>query len=349
MPKTKIKFIVFLIFLLFCANNAKSADLIEWNKTVVLENNPTSWARMVKLENGDWLAAYAVFSDKEGSRIRVKKSSDRMRSWQLLTEFGEKGRNLDNANLIQLANGDVLLAMRSLIDKKSYRIQVYKSENSGKDFRFLSVIDSNENPENAGNVGVWEPFLIELAPNKLAAFYANEKYSKSEPAFSQIISEKISKDGGKTWGAEIRAVAEAGKSRPGEPNLVKLKSGKYVLYYEVCGSEDCAGHFSVSDDGENWSGKIGSLIPNVFQNPQAIALDEKFWLVTSNNAKILYTLDAGKTWKENEPAFKFSSWGAFYQTGKREVALVTGTKNKKSERNRLFIRFGEFNISKSFR
>ena len=340
----KTKFFILFILIFLCVNHAKSADLIAWGETVVLEENPSSWARLVKLENGDWLAAYAVFGDPIGTKIRIKKSADNMRSWSYLTEFSEEGRKIDNANLVRISNGDVLLAARSLIDKKSYRVQVYKSSDGGKNFNFLSIIDANENPESAENVGVWEPFLIELSPEKLAAFYASEKYSKSDPSFSQIISEKISTDGGKTWEAESRAVAEAGKSRPGEPNLVKLPNGKYVLFYEVCGSEDCAGHFSVSDDGENWSKKIGAKIRDVFQNPQGIALDDKTWLVTSNNAKVIYTKNAGKTWKKNNPAFKFSSWGAFYQTGETEIALVTGTKNEKSGRSKLLIRFGKIKM-----
>ncbi|MEZ5426903.1 MAG: sialidase family protein [Pyrinomonadaceae bacterium] len=343
MSKIIVKAFAFLIAFLVCAISAKSADLIEWGDTVALETErPASWARMVKLKNGDWLAAYAVFGDPDGTRIRIKKSTDNMRSWSFLTEFGEKGRNLDNANLIRLSGGDILLSMRSLTDQKSYRVQVCKSSDGGRNFSFLSVIDANEKPLGEENVGVWEPFLIELSPKKIAAFYANEMHSRSDPSFSQTISERISTDGGRTWGEEIRAVAEAGAARPGEPNVIRLPNKKYLLFYEVCGSEDCAGHFSVSDDGETWSKKIGPEIPDVFQNPQGIALDDRIWIVTSNNAQVIYTTDGGKLWKKNRPAFKFSSWGAFYRTDRDEIALVTGTKNEKSQRNKLMIRFGKF-------
>ena len=335
----------FCIFRAISAVSAQTQDLITWNETVGLETeSPASWARMVRLKNGEWLAAYAVFGNPDGSRVRVKKSADEMRSWTFLTEFGEAGRKLDNANLLQSSNGDILLAVRSLIDKKSYRVQVYKSLDNGKTFNLLSIIDANEDPGEAADVGLWEPFLIELAPNKLAVFYASEKYSKATPAFSQIIAEKISTDGGKTWGAEIRAVAEPGKSRPGEPNVLKFSDKKYALFYEVCGSENCAGHFSVSKNGVDWPGKIGELIPDVFQNPQAGAIDEKTFFVTSNNARIIFTRNAGKSWHLNSPAFAFSSWGAFYQTKKDEIALVTGTKKSEKDPNRILIRFGKINL-----
>jgi len=38
-----------------------------------------------------------------------------MRSWTYVTQIAEPGRQLDNANLLQLASGDILLAMRSLV------------------------------------------------------------------------------------------------------------------------------------------------------------------------------------------------------------------------------------------
>lgn len=346
--RTLKKYFVFLtvpVWLVSAAQIFEAKDLIVWGETSALETQQrASWARLARLKTGDWLAAYAVFGDSTDSRIRVKRSSDNMRSWTFLTEFGESGRQLDNANLVQLSNGDVLLAVRSLVDKKSYRVQIYKSVDNGRDFKFLSVIDANETANGADNVGVWEPFLLELSPNKVAAFYANEKHSKAVPAFSQIISEKISIDGGATWGAEIRAVAEKGKSRPGEPNVVKLPNGNYVLFYEVCGSENCVGHLSVSKNGIDWSGKIGASVPDVFQNPQGIALDDKTFVVTSNNAKVIFSRDAGKSWRENSQAFDFSSWGAFYQTKPNEIALITGTKKIESERNQLMIRFGKFTL-----
>lgn len=341
------KIVLFAFLFILWAASAVSAqeDLITWNETAALETeSPASWARMAHLKNGDWLAAYAIFGNSSESRIRVKKSSDSMRSWALLTEFGEDGRQLDNANLLLTSNGNVLLAVRSLIDKKSYRVQVYKSLDNGKTFNILSIIDANETPNGAANVGLWEPFLIEFEPNKIAVFYASEKYSKAVPPFSQIIAEKVSTDGGKTWGAEIRVVAEPGASRPGEPNVLKLSGKSYALFYEVCGTEDCAGHFSVSKNGIDWLSKIGALIPNVFQNPQAGFLDEKTFFVTSNNAKIIFTRDAGKSWQLNTPAFNFSSWGAFYQTKKDEIALVTGTRKSEKDRNQLLIRFGKINL-----
>ena len=144
---------------------------------------------MVRLTSGEWLAAYAVFGDPAGSVIRLKRSADTMRSWTFVAEIAEPGRQLDNAFLVQLSNGDVLLAMRSLVPKRSYRVQVYRSRDGGRSFRFLSVIDANERPGGSESVGVWEPFLFELPDRRVAAVYANEKFSLARPSFSQVVED----------------------------------------------------------------------------------------------------------------------------------------------------------------
>ncbi len=319
---------------------AAATDPIAWGATVTLEGeHPASWARMVWLDDGEWLAAYAVFGEPDGTVIHVKRSVDDMRSWALVTRIAEPGRQLDNAFLVRLADGDVLLAMRSLVAKRSYRVQVYRSRDGGKSFRFLSVIDANERPRGSESVGVWEPFVHQLPDGRVVALYANEKRSVARPAYSQVISQRVSRDGGRTWGRERPVVAEAGggRDRPGEPNVVRVKDGTYVMFYEVCGSEDCTGHLSTSRDGTSWSPISRATIPGVYQNPQGLALPDGTLVVTSNSAGVVVSRDRGATWQSNAPAFDSSAWGALYQTGPNEVALVTGTGEKP---RRLVIRFG---------
>jgi hypothetical protein len=313
---------------------------IIWGATVTLESErPASWARMVNLEGDEWLAAYAVFGDPGGSVIHVKRSVDRMRSWSYVTRIAEPGRQLDNAFLVRLANGDILLGMRSVVAKRSYRVQVYRSRDGGRSFRFLSIVDANERAGGSESVGVWEPFLYQLPDSRIVAVYANEKHSLARPAFSQVISQRISRDGGRSWGRERIAVAErgGGRARPGEPNVVRLPSGRYVMFYEVCGTENCTGHFSTSRNGVDWSAISSATIPGVYQNPQGVSLSDGTIAVTSNSARVTVSRDEGATWRESEPAFETSAWGALYQIGPQEVALVTGTGERPT---RLLIRFG---------
>src|SRR5690349_23824907 len=80
-----------------CLWAAAAADpVISWStQPVVLESEVSTWARMVQLPDGSWLAAYTIF--KNPTIIRVKRSIDRMRTWTRVTEVAEDGRNLDNA------------------------------------------------------------------------------------------------------------------------------------------------------------------------------------------------------------------------------------------------------------
>src|ERR1700710_9996 len=77
---------------------------VTWTtQPVVLETDDSSWTRMVQLKDGSWLAAYMVTTAP--NRIRVKRSLDRMRTWQLATEITEDGRDLDNPTLAIRADG----------------------------------------------------------------------------------------------------------------------------------------------------------------------------------------------------------------------------------------------------
>src|SRR5207244_3150764 len=87
---------------------------LSWSPgSTVLDSGASSWTRMVHLQDGTWLAAYAVWPGP--SKLRVKRSFDHMRTWQFITEVGEPGRDLDNANLLQRGDGIILLSLRSVV------------------------------------------------------------------------------------------------------------------------------------------------------------------------------------------------------------------------------------------
>lgn len=285
---------------------------IEWSKdTIVLETEISSWTRMAKLQDGSWLAAYAILKDP--SFIRIKRSQDNMRTWSFVCDIAEAKRQMDNANLLQLTDGTVLLAIRSIAEP-SYRIEVYRSQDNGNSFQFLSTVDWDKNTGR----GLWEPFLFQLPSGNVAVFYANETH---QPRYSQTLSEKISKDNGVTWeDSEILAVAVPDwRSRPGEPNVSFFK-GKFSLFYENCGSEQCVGHVSYSLDGVTWDGKIGESIPATWQNAQATPFDDAL-VVTSNSHQII--LRVGESWviQKTQP-FNAGSWAALYQVTPDEIAIV---------------------------
>jgi hypothetical protein len=288
---------------------------ITWSAPVVLEPAPSSWARMAKLADGSWLAAYMIGTTP--NNIRVKRSFDNMRTWQIVSEISEPGRDLDNAALCVLPDGVIELAIRSVIPGKSYLIETYRSLDSGNSFEYQSQVDWDH-----GIAGVFEPYLHVLPDGSLACFYTNETHVSETPSSSQVLSERVSLDGGFTWGPEIFAIAQPGRARPGEANIVELPGNTLAMFFELCGTENCLGHVTYSNDGVNWSG-IGPVIPNSVQNIQVVRMNSGLLVATSNLKTVLVSTDFTNSWVDTRqiPAF-FGSWPGIYETGPNEFAIV---------------------------
>jgi hypothetical protein len=315
-----------------------SAQPITWTQqAVVLESDFSSWARMVQLPDGSWLAAYMITTTP--NRIRIKRSFDAMRTWKFMTEIGEDGRDLDNPTLAIRADGTVLIALRSVITGQSYWIETYTSADNGATFQYQSQVEWDH---HLG--GVYEPYLYVLPNGTVLCFYTSEVHRFDNPPYSQILGEKVSTDGGFTWGPEIFAISQPGAARPGEANIVPLPGSVLALFYEMCGSENCLGHVSYSTDGVTWPG-IGPVVPFTFQDVQAVGLKNGLIVATSNLKDVIISFDYGDTWIDTpQHPFVYGDWPGIYQTGPNEVALVltgAGDQGQAGE----YIRFGTINVS----
>jgi hypothetical protein len=292
---------------------------------------------MVQLSDGSWLAAYMIATTP--NRIRIKRSTDRMRTWQQVSEIAEEGRDLDNPALCLRRDGSVLLATRSVITGQSYYIETYASLDGGNSFQYLSQVDWDH---RAG--GVYEPYLYLLPNGNIACFYTNEAHQFDTPAYSQTLSEKISQDDGLTWGPEIFAIAQPGAARPGEANMVALPGSVLALFYEMCGTENCIGHVTYSSDGATWSG-IGPALPNTFQDVQAVGLQNGLIFATSNLKNVILSPDYSNSWVDTKTRpFLFGSWPALYQTAADEIAMVMTGAGENGEAGE-YIRFGSIDAS----
>jgi hypothetical protein len=273
------------------------------------------------------------------NRIRIKRSFDRMRTWQLVSEVIEEGRDLDNPTFCLRPDGIVVLAMRSVIVGQSYIINAYESPDDGNSFRFLSQVDWDEHL-----AGIYEPYLYVLPDGSITCFYTNEKHRLETPSYSQVLSERVSRDGGQTWGPEIRAVAQPGAARPGEANIVALPGGVLALFYEMCGSENCLGHISYSTDGVTWPG-IGPVLPSTFQDVQAVGLQNGLIFATSNLKDVIMSTDFTNSWIDTrQHPFVYGTWPGLYQTGPNEIAMVLTSAGDLGEQGQ-YIRFGTNTVS----
>lgn len=329
-------------FTAFC----QSASPIQWGQILAVQPDTTNaygsqYGRLLQLKNGNWMSAYTVSDNKGyqkdqtgGLRLEVSISRDRCRTWKKLAVLKDPGRDLDNAQLIQLKDGSILLACRSVRWQESYILPVYKSSDLGKTWKRFSVIDRNEGkPGELGkpDQGIYEPHFYFLNDGRLSVMYANEKHVTESPSYSQIISQKISADQGKTWGKEIWVAYEPGHpdSRPGMSVWTKMNNNNYIVAYEICGPEGCNIYYKISKDGINWPVGLGTNVPDQLGAPYIVALKNGTLVLTSNSSAVSVSQDFGLTWKTADRAWDKTVWPALYQTGKDEIVAVNSFSNKK--------------------
>ncbi len=312
--------------------NADPSGPFTWGETTHMAD--AGWGRMTPLKDGRWLGVNALYPHPN-SILQLEISADKARTWTPLATVAEPGRNLDNGEVIQLPNGDLLLTGRSVVDgpgrPRSYHLPVYRSADGGKTWTFQSQIDTSEPPPAQArhpSVGLWEPHFFFLPDGKLACAYANEKPAVATPAYSQIVSEKVSPDEGKTWGPEIVLAAQVGGGgqRPGMPVLTRLSNGQYMAVYEVVGVGDADVYFKTSRDGVTWPPGIGVRIPCQHAGPWVTTLTSGRVVVTSCENQISTSDDDGATWLlATPPAWPIGhvlTWPALYQTAPDTLAAM---------------------------
>jgi hypothetical protein len=312
----------------------------------------SEYPRMIKLANGNWLAVAAIYDNNGytkvswgGTRLQVFLSTDNCRTWSLAATLWEDGRDLDNGQFAQLANGDILLAMRSVRWQESYQLKVYKSTNGGSNWSYLSTIDEKTGaPGTLGNPdkGVYEPHMQILSDGTLAVMYANEKHVTESPSYSQIISEKLSTNGGASWGSEIYVAWDPSNAaaRPGMPVWQKMNNGQYIVTFEVCGTQSCNVFTKKSSDGKTWASGIGTQVPSQQGGPYLLSLTDGRVLLTSNANVLSISNDYGNSWYTNDTtAFGNSFWSAMYQTASNEIAFIDSV-NRTGGGHNVQVKFG---------
>ncbi len=297
---------------------------ITWHTTIDVSEGASP--RLVKMADGSWLGAFVNFISEKRYEVKIYKSTDDTRSWTYLSTVSDGDRQVDNPILLQLPNGDVLLAGRNLIPRASYRISLWRSSDGGLTWRGPTTVDRNENPGGREGRGLWEPFLYTLPDGRLTILYANETHF--DQGYPQVISQRISNNNGESWGQETWAVSKSG-GRPGMPVAARMTNGKYMLVYEAClMSPNCAVHYKISEDGSRWGNDLGNAIPDQNCGPWIASLTDGRLVVTSCSNKISYSEDFGATWKDSEAAFPSGAWPAIYEIKSGEVAAVVGDSSR---------------------
>jgi hypothetical protein len=305
----------------------------------------SQYGRMTRLADGSWLIVYTIYDNNgyvygdahglewQGNALQVARSTDGCRSWSVIATLRGDNRDLDNGEIIQLPNGELRMAFRSVRWQQSYRICIWRSVDGGITWRSLSQADANEGfPGSLGNPdkGVYEPDFCLLDDGTLALFYSSEKHVTENPAYSQIVSEKISNDGGRTWGNEIWVAWDpnASAERPGMPVVTKMANGQYLVVFEVVGSHQANVFCKTSNDGKTWNSGLGKPVPGQTGGPYVVSLNHGRLAVTSNTGNVSLSDDFGVSWRLNDPpawgdgTIKAYWWLSVYQTGPDEIGVI---------------------------
>ncbi|HEY0661665.1 MAG TPA: sialidase family protein [Lysobacter sp.] len=304
---------------------------VRWTDTVTIAESNAAWGRLARRPDGRWLAVTTRFARGKPSTLTISIGDERGRDWKDLATVVEPGRKIDNGELIVLPGGRVLLGMRSLVDGESYRLDVHASDDGGRTWRYLSTIDRNESPRGRKDRGVWEPVFTLLPDGALSVLYADETLADGTPSYNQVVSQRLSLDGGASWGERSVLVAQpgGGKLRPGMPVMARMKDGRYLLVFEICGEDErCPVSTKVSPDGTTWPEGLGTPLADQRCGPQLTTTTRGTVFVTSCQNEVTWSDDNGRHWQRvPQPAWPFGfrhSWPAVYEFAPDRIGVVNG-------------------------
>lgn len=305
------------------------ATEVTWTGTATVDAEKAGWGRLARLPDGRWLAVTTRYPGGETTTLQLSVSSDNARTWKPLSRVAEPKRKLDNGELFVLSDGRVLLAMRSLIDRVSYRLNVYASDDQGASWSFLSTITRNESPAGRKDRGVWEPVFTRLDDGTLSVVYADETRADETPSFNQVVSQQLSKDGGRTWSPAVTIASQpgGGKLRPGMPVMTRRPDGGFLMVLETCGDDpQCPVSYKTSEDGRSWPAGLGTPMADQRCGPHVMSTTGGTMFVTSCFNEVSASEDGGNTWTTVKPpawplGFRHS-WPAVVQFGPQEIGVV---------------------------
>ncbi len=145
----------------------------------------------------------------------------------------------------ELPAGTIMLAGNAVGGGR--RLEVWYSLDHGVSWLFRSVVQTAD----AIHKNIWEPHLGTTNAGQLICYFSDERFTAT---YDQLLNEKVSPDGGLTWGAEqfVCAIPD-GVNRPGMAVVCRMGNGKYVMSFEAVDSGTLSQvHIKFSDDGINW-------------------------------------------------------------------------------------------------
>lgn len=206
------------------------------------------------LNDGSLIGAYTGFVDGNHVMTLVR-STDGGSSWTFLGTAATRpsdSSDMDNPYPLQLPNGRVLLAFREH-DKDPgsgaytfYRITICYSDDNGVNWQYLSTPTTMP----GGNIGMWEPLLRNAQDGSLQLYY-----SKENAPDDQDTIERISYDGGASWGPEMTISGYDITARDGMTGVATIDGQNLIAVFEVGQGTFRIDSITSNDDGKTWGNR----------------------------------------------------------------------------------------------
>ena len=244
-----------------------------------------AYPRMLTLENGTILCAFDANDTIGGnSIIKVFQSTDDGKTWSATNEANDNAvmERSDhyiyaNPNMLQMKNGDVIIAYRGLSSNdggspRDTGIFVSVSRDNGITWEPHSTVIRYD--QHFG--GVYEPIFVEI-DGVPTVFYANDTVQQEgetigidmdgeahQPAVPSLAYQNIEFmqwiDG--EWGNRTVVCCGVNSgSRDGMPSLTQLADGRWMLAFEATNTDERYAfvlRYKLSDDGLHWNTDAGT-------------------------------------------------------------------------------------------
>lgn len=209
-------------------------------------------------------------------------------------------------------------------------IELYASTDQAKTWKFVSHIAYGEGPNTVkdGDAALWEPFLM-MYNNQLVVYFSDQR----DPAHSQKLSHVTTSDL-RTWSSAVDDVVDPQyKGRPGMATVAYIASKKqYIMTYELCGTDNCAGWQKISSNPLNFNAVAGNRIvandanktllgnsPYIIWTPNPNKSDGSGLLLASGNPREEVFVNDDNADPNNWRMVNINHWSAY----SRSLRIVT--------------------------
>lgn len=216
-----------------------------------------TYPRVIRMPNGNLLASfvYAPSEDFGHNPVKIYRSTNEGSTWTWISDLTDTHRSQGCSDpelfvlpvaIGAMPAGTLLCAIRSMFWVSTSYMDIYKSNDGGVTWSFLSSVAAGIGFNN----NLYEPFLMIDNYGRLICYYTDERQGSG---FKDKIVYQASTDG-INWGAVAAVVdTQDPNDHMGMARVAKMGNGQFIMTYETNFPNPGSGvYYKFSNDGVNW-------------------------------------------------------------------------------------------------